>query len=112
MDENPQERRKHARLHLTLPMHLQWINEDGVISHKSCDSINISTSGVYYKSNKEIPLNTDTTVIFNLPANDLVNFRVLRTRGKVVRVEKSEKDAHGVALEFLGDLKFSTIYND
>jgi c-di-GMP-binding flagellar brake protein YcgR len=112
MEENPQERRKHVRLNLTLPMHLQWVNEEGVVSNKSCDSVNVSTGGVYYKSNKEIPLNMDATVIFNLPVNDLVNFRVLRTRGKVVRVEKSEKDAYGVALEFLGELKFSTVYND
>ncbi len=112
MEENLRERRKHARLNLTLPMHLQWIKGEGVISQKSCDSVNISAGGVYYKSNKKVPLDADALIIFNLPVNDLVNFRVLRARGTVIRVEKSEKDMHGIALKFLGELKFATIYND
>lgn len=112
MEENYQERRKHARLQLALPMHLQWVNGEGIVSNKSCDSVNVSTGGVYYKSKREIPLDTDATVVFNLPVNDLVNFRILRARGKVVRVEKSETDDNGIALEFLGELKFSTVYNN
>jgi len=107
-----EERRKHTRLSLALPMHLQWVNEEGVISHKSCDSVNISAGGVYYKSNKKVPLDTDVLVVFNLPANYLVNLRVLRTRGRVVRLEKTKKNSYGVALKFLSELKFSTVYND
>jgi hypothetical protein len=112
MEENSRERRKHSRLRLDLPMHLQWVDKKGIVSSKSCNSLNVSAGGVYYKSKEELPLDTDATVVFSLPVNDLVNFRVLRTMGKVVRVEKSGTDRNGIALEFLGELKFSTVYND
>ncbi len=112
MQESFKERRKHARLSLALPMYLQWVNKDGIMSSKNCNSLNVSAGGVYYKSEEELPLDTDATVVFNLPVNDLVDFRVLRAQGKVVRVEKSKTDHKGIALEFLGELKFSTIYNN
>ncbi|MDD5455171.1 MAG: PilZ domain-containing protein [Candidatus Ratteibacteria bacterium] len=114
MEENFQERRKHARLHLALPMYLQWVNKDGIVANENCNSLNVSAGGVYYKSQEGLPLDTDTMVVFNLPLNDLVNFRILRTRGKVIRVEQPETDKNkkGIALKFLGELKFSAIYND
>jgi hypothetical protein len=93
-------------------MHLQWINKDGLVSNKSCNSVNVSAGGVYYKNCKSLPLDTDAMIVFKLPANDFVNFRILRTRGKVVRVEKSETDDNGIALKFSGELKFAAIYND
>ncbi|MCK4905701.1 PilZ domain-containing protein [bacterium] len=112
MEANGRERRRYVRLRLDLPMHLQWITKNGIVSSKSCNSSNVSAGGVYYKSKKELPLDTDAMIVFNLPVNDLANFRILRTRGKVIRVEKSETDKKGIVLEFLGELKFSAIYND
>lgn len=106
------ERRKHARLLLSLPMQVQWVNEEGTISKENCKSVNVSAGGVYYKSREEIPLDTNATVIFNLTLNGLANSRMLRIRGRVVRVEEGDMEKKGIALKFLEELKFSTSYNN
>ena len=54
MEQNFCERRKHARLLLSLPMQVQWINEEGRMFIESRKSVNVSTSGVYYKSREEL----------------------------------------------------------
>ncbi len=110
MKQNFCERRKHARLLLSLPMQVQWINEEGRMFIESCKSVNVSTSGVYYKSREELPLGTEGTVTFNLTLNGLASSRILRTRGRVVRIEEAETEKKGIALKFLEELKFSTSY--
>ena len=112
MKQNFQERRKHDRFLLSLPVQVQWINEKGMMFSENCKSVNVSTDGVYYKSSKGLPLETDTTVTLDLPFNSLTNLRILRTRGKVVRIEKAETEKRGIALKFMEELKFSTPYNN
>lgn len=112
MTEKFKERRKHSRLLLSLPMRLQWVNEEGNILNKTYNSVNISTGGVYYRSEEKIPLGTDTIVTFDLPSNELVALRVLKTRGKVIRIEDDGSEQKGIALQFVDDLRFSTLYNN
>jgi c-di-GMP-binding flagellar brake protein YcgR len=108
MKQNFQERRKHSRLLLSLPMQIQWANEKGMTFIESCKSTNVSTGGVYYKSREGLPLETDAIVTFDLP----FSFKMLRTRGKVVRIEGVETEEKGIALKFLEELKFSTPYTN
>lgn len=108
---NSVQRRKHARLLLALPMRVQWVNDEGRIFNEICRSVNISTGGVYYKSREYLPIGTDTNVILDLPLNNNVSdFGILSTRGRVVRVEEIEMRDKGIALRFLEELKFSTSY--
>lgn len=110
VNQNFQERRKRARLSLSLPMQVQWINKEGVMFSENCKSVNVSTDGVYYESSEKLPLETDATVTFDLPFDSLANLRILRTRGRVVRIEKAETEKRGIALKFMEELKFSTPY--
>jgi len=91
-------------------MQVQWVNEEGRMFSESCKSVNVSTSGVYYNSREGLPLETDATITFELPFNNLVNLRILRTQGKVVRIEEVETEKKGIALKFIEELKFSTPY--
>ena len=111
--ESFSERRKHKRLLLTLPMQVQWVHEDGRVFSETCKSINISTGGVYYKSREVIPLGTDTIVALDLPFTiGVTDSGIIRTRGRVIRVDNGEKKKKGIALRFLEELKFSTFYNN
>ena len=112
MEQKFKERRKHPRLSLALPIRLQWVDEEGRVFHKSYRSENVSTGGVYYKADEELPLGADVMVTFDLPSNDLVALRILSARGKVVRIEDADLGRKGIALKFTEDLKFSTLYND
>ena len=112
MKQNFQERRKRVRLLLSLPIKVQWADKEGLMFSEDCKSVNVSTSGVYYKSQEGLPLKTDTTVTFGLPSNSVADFGILRTRGKVVRIEEAETEKKGIALKFLEELKFSTSYNN
>ena len=108
------ERRKHGRVLLSLPMKVQWTSEEGVMSSEDCKSINISTGGVYCKTLRELPVDIDATVTFDLPIEeaDDSNVRMLRTRGRVVRIENTSVEEKCLALKFLDELKFSSSYND
>jgi c-di-GMP-binding flagellar brake protein YcgR len=104
------ERRKHDRLLLSLPMQIQWVNDEGRIFNESSKSVNISLGGVYFKSREKLPIGKDAMVTFDLPFYSISNLGVLKTRGEVVRIEETKTDEGGIALKFLEELKFSTVY--
>lgn len=105
------ERRKHPRLLLSLPMQIQGVNEVGERFSEMCESVNISTGGVYYRSFQKLSPGVEATVTFDLPFNNVGNFRILKTRGRVLRVEEGSGEEKGVALKFVEELKFFTRYN-
>lgn len=104
------ERRKHNRLLLSLPMQIQWVNDEDRIFNEGSRSVNVSLGGVYFKSREKLPIGKDTMVTFDLPFYSISNLGVLKTRGEVVRVEETRTNERGIALKFLEELKFSTTY--
>ena len=109
--QNSYEKRRSPRLLLSLPMHIQGVNEVGERFNERCESINMSTGGVYYEGLQKPSQETEAIVTFDLPFDNVGNFRILKTRGRVIRVEKGTGVEKGIALKFLEELRFFTPYN-
>ena len=100
------ERRGNARLLLSLPMEIQQVNEHGEKVSQECESIDISREDVCFRGAQKLSPGADITVTFYLPFDNGGHFRILKTRGRVVRVRENSGEEKETALKFVEELKF------
>ena len=100
------EKRAYPRLLLSLPLQIQGIGEQGKQISERCECIDISRGGVCYKGLRELPLGMEMMVTFDLSLDNIEEFKTLRTRGRVVRVEGNSEKEKEIALQFVEELHF------
>ena len=82
-------------------MQVQGVNENGEKFSERSESFNIGTGGVYYKTLQKLFPGTEATVTFDLPFDNVGNFRILKTRGRVVRIDKNQGEGKGIGIRTL-----------
>ena len=106
--ERSDERRKYARLHLDLPIHISGIDAEGRRLEESSVTVNVSARGAYFTSQTPFraPMELDVAISVPYSVWGKLPFPRLEAPAKVVRVENppvhgpNDAESWGVAVCF------------
>lgn len=91
------ERRQAQRFPLALPLEVKWQENRGEL-HKPATSRNISTTGVYFQLDCDLPPNSKVEFYIRLQVEGAPSGVLLHCVGSIVRVEPTAPDPQRVGV--------------